>query len=109
MTNQLATRPLGIVAAAPFYGPAPPIEAVATIRAELLVVLAADDERVNATWPAYRAALDQAKVKYEVFQPPGTVHGFNNDTTPRFDAAAAKQAWEKTIALFGRTLRKVGA
>ena len=105
MTNTLATRPLGIVAAAPFYGPAPPVEDVAKITAELLVVLAADDERVNGTWPAYRAALDAAGITYELLQPAGTVHGFHNDTTPRFDADAAALAWQKTLALFDRTLR----
>jgi carboxymethylenebutenolidase len=105
MTNKLATRPLGIAAAAPFYGPAPPVEDVAKITAELLVVLAADDERVNTTWPGYEAALEAAGVTYEKFQPAGTVHGFHNDTTPRYDAAAAKEAWTRTLALFRRTLR----
>jgi carboxymethylenebutenolidase len=104
MTNFLATRLPQLRAAAPFYGVAPPLEDVARIKAEMLVVLAADDERVNAGWPAYKAALDQAKVKYELFQPEGTVHGFNNDTTPRYNEKAAHEAWAKALALFARRL-----
>jgi carboxymethylenebutenolidase len=105
MTNFLATQLPELRAAAPFYGSAPPLEDVGRIRAELLVVLAAEDERINAAWPAYQAALDKAGVKYQLLQPPGTVHGFNNDTTPRFNEAAAKAAWAATLALFKRTLR----
>jgi len=104
ITNFLATRLPHLRAAAPFYGMAPPVEEVPKIKAELLVVDAADDERINAAWPAYKEALDKAGVKYEFFQPPGTVHGFNNDTTPRYNEAAAHEAWAKTIALFKRTL-----
>jgi carboxymethylenebutenolidase len=105
MTNFLATQLPQLRAAAPFYGAPPPPEAVANIKAELLVVLAADDERINAGWPAYREALEKAGVKFELFQPAGTVHGFNNDTTPRYNEAAAQDAWAKTMALFARTLR----
>ena len=101
----LATRLPHIAAAAPFYGPAPPSEGVARIKAELLVVLAANDERVNAGWPAFETALKDAKVTYALYQPDGTQHGFNNDTTPRYDASAAQQAWARTLALFNRTLR----
>ena len=92
-------------AAAPFYGPAPAPEEAKQVKAELLVVLAETDERVNATWPPYEAALKAAKVKYAVYQPDGTQHGFHNDTTPRYDAAAAQEAWKRTLALFERTLR----
>ena len=105
MTNFLATQLPELRAAAPFYGSAPPLEDVEKIKAELLVVLAGDDERINAAWPAYRAALDKAGVKYELLQPAGTVHGFNNDTTPRYSEAAAKQAWTRMLALFNRVLR----
>jgi carboxymethylenebutenolidase len=105
MTNWLATQRPDLAAAAPFYGAPPPLEDVAKIRAELLVVLAADDERINAQFPAYQAALDAAKVRYFIFQPPGTQHGFHNDTTPRYDEAAAKEAWQRTLRLFERTLR----
>jgi len=104
ITNFLATHLPSLRAAAPFYGNPPPAEDVANIKAELLVVMAADDERVNAGWAAYKDALDKAAVRYEYFQPAGTVHGFNNDTTPRYNEEAAKQAWAKTIELFKRTL-----
>jgi len=104
MTNFLATQLPQLRAAAPFYGAAPPLEDVPKIKAEMLIVLAADDERINAAWPAYREALEKAGVKYELLQPAGTVHGFNNDTTPRYSEAAAKAAWAKTIGLFKRVL-----
>lgn len=104
MANFLAIQLPTLRAAAPFYGSAPPLEEVPDIKAEMLVVLAADDERVNAGWPAYEAALKQAGVRYGLYQPAGTQHGFNNDTTPRYDEAAAKEAWKRTIALFQRTL-----
>ncbi len=104
ITNFLATRLPGLLAAAPFYGSAAALEDVPRIRAELLVVLAENDERVNAGWPAYEAALKQADVTYTLLQPPGTQHGFNNDTTPRYHAAAAEQAWNAALALFERRL-----
>jgi carboxymethylenebutenolidase len=66
---------------------------------------AAVDERINANWPAYEAALKAAGVWYTAHQYPGTQHGFNNDTTPRFDAAAAGLAWDRTLAFFQQTLR----
>ncbi|MGY0556654.1 MULTISPECIES: dienelactone hydrolase family protein [unclassified Lysobacter] len=105
VANFLATRLPSLAAAAPFYGSAPPLDDVGTIKAELLVVLAANDERVNATWPAYEAALKKADVDYTLYQPAGTEHGFNNDTTPRYDEDAAREAWRRTVALFDRTLR----
>ena len=106
MANLLATRLPDLAAAAPFYGSAPPLEDVPKIKAELQVVLAANDDRINTAWPAYEAALKAAGVKYALYQPAGTQHGFNNDTTPRYDEAAAKEAWRRTLALFERTLRQ---
>jgi carboxymethylenebutenolidase len=106
MSHWLATQLPDLDAAAPFYGPAPAPEEAKKVKAELLVVLAANDERVNATWPPYEAALKAAGAKYSVYQPQGTQHGFHNDTTPRYDADAAKEAWTRTLALFDRTLRK---
>ena len=106
--NFLATRESRLVAAVPFYGVAPAAQDVPKIKAELLVVLAANDERVNATWPACEVALRAAGVHFELYQPAGTQHGFNNDTTPRYDKAAAAQAWQQTIDLFNRTLRNDG-
>jgi carboxymethylenebutenolidase len=105
MTNFLATQLPSLTAAAPFYGSAPDPEDVPKIHAEMLIVLAANDDRVNAKWPDYEKALKAAEVKYTLFQPPGTVHGFNNDTTPRFDESAAKEAWSLMLALFARKLK----
>lgn len=105
MVNFIATQRPALVAAAPFYGSAAPTGAVPAIRAEMLVVLAAKDDRINAGWPEYRAALEAAGVRHSLFQPDDTVHGFNNDTTPRYHEAAAKQAWDKVLALFDRTLK----
>jgi len=105
MSHWLATQLSDLDAAAPFYGPAPAPEEAKKVKAELLVVLAETDERVNTTWPPYEAALKAAKVDFAVYQPDGTQHGFHNDTTPRYDAAAAQEAWKRTLALFERTLR----
>jgi carboxymethylenebutenolidase len=109
IANVLATRLPQLKAAAPFYGVAPPTEDVAKIKAEVLVVLAANDDRVNATWPGYETALKSAGVRYTLLQPPGTQHGFNNDTTPRYDKDAAAEAWRRTLALFNRTLREAAS
>jgi carboxymethylenebutenolidase len=75
------------------------------IKAALLIQSAKVDERINASWPAYEAALKAANVRYERYLYPGTQHGFNNDTTRRFDAAAAKLAWERTLTHFNKHLR----
>jgi len=105
MVNVLATRWPDLAAAVPFYGAAPPAGSVAAIQAPLLLVFADNDEYVNRSWPGYEAALRAAGKRYEAHRYPGTQHGFNNDTTPRFDAAAAGQAWQRTVAFFNRTLR----
>lgn len=109
MTHYLATQVPDLQAAVPFYGPAAAVEDVPAIKAELLVVLAANDARVNATWPDYEAALQAAGIAYALYQPADTEHGFNNDTTPRYDEAAAAQAWSKMLALFARTLPELAA
>ncbi len=108
VVNFLATRLPHLRAAVPFYGVAPPVEDVAKIKAELLVVLAAKDQRVNAGWPPYELALKAAEVRYTLYRPRGTQHGFNNDTTPRYDKEAAAEAWRRTIALFNHAVRKRG-
>jgi carboxymethylenebutenolidase len=105
MVNWLATRLPDLRAGAPFYGAAAPTEQVAHIKAELLITFADNDERINAAWPVYEAALKAAGVRHEAHRYPGTQHGFNNDTTPRYEAAAAQLAWGRTLALFNRTLR----
>jgi carboxymethylenebutenolidase len=105
VVNMLATRLPDLGAAVPFYGQAPALDQVRTIRAPLLLVFADSDERINALWPPYEAALKAAHVPFEAVRYPGTQHGFNNDTTPRYDDAAAKKAWERTIGLFNSALR----
>ncbi len=104
IVNFLATRVPDLAGAVPFYGSAPPLDQVKAIKAPLLLHFADNDDRINATWPPYEAALKAAHVKYEAFKYPGTEHGFNNDTTPRYEPAAAKLAWQRTIAFFHRTL-----
>jgi carboxymethylenebutenolidase len=105
IVNMLATRVPDLGAAVAFYGSAPDLADVPKIRAPLLIHAAEQDPRINASWPDYEAALEAAKVSYERHLYPGTQHGFNNDTTPRYDAAAAKLAWERTLAFLGRHLR----
>ena len=104
IVHVLATRLTDLNAGVPFYGNVPAVSEAAKVKAPLLVQLAAVDERINATWPGYEAALKTAGAKYAVHQYPGTQHGFNNDTTPRYDAAAAKLAWERTVAFFKANL-----
>ena len=105
VVNLMATRLPELNAGAAFYGSPPPLDKVGAIKAELLHVFPEHDERLLASWPAYEAALKAAGVRFEAHKYPGTHHGFNNDTTPRFDEAAAKLAWGRTLALFNRTLR----
>lgn len=105
MVNYLATRLSDLAGGVPFYGSPPNLEDVAKIKCPLLIQSAEVDERINAAWPAFEAALKAANVQYERFLYPGTQHGFHNDTTPRYDAAAARLAWDRTIAFF----RKVTA
>jgi carboxymethylenebutenolidase len=106
IVNFLATRLPDLGAAVPFYGMAPAPETVATIKAPLQLHFAENDERINASWPPYEKALAAAHVPFEAHVYPGTQHGFNNDTTPRYDAPAAKLAWQRTIAFLHRTLGK---
>lgn len=105
IANFLATRVPELSAAVPFYGPAPAAQDVPQIKAPLLIHYASTDERINAGWPAYEQALKAAKVSYQAFVYPDTQHGFHNDTTPRYDPAAAKLAWQRTIEFFNRTLK----
>jgi len=97
IVHVLSTRMPDLNAGVPFYGNVPAPAEAAKVKAPLLVQRAAVDERINAAWPAYEAALKAAGVSVSDFQYPGTQHGFNNDTTPRYDAAAAKLAWARTI------------
>ncbi len=101
----LATQLPDLAAVVPFYGNHPPAEDAAKVRAPLLIHFAGVDERINAAWPAYEAALKAAGVRHTAHQYPGTQHGFNPDTPPRFDAAAAQLAWDRTLAFFAQHLR----
>jgi carboxymethylenebutenolidase len=100
IVHMLATRMPDLDAAVPFYGNAPAPAEAAKVKAPLLVQLADVDEWVDRSWRTYEPALKAAGVKYTAYRYPGTQHGFNNDTTPRYDAAAAKLAWERTVAFF---------
>jgi carboxymethylenebutenolidase len=105
MANALAVRiPDVIVAAVPFYGRQPATEDVPKIKASLLLHYAELDRRINAGWPDYEKALKAAGVNYTAHIYPAVNHGFHNDTTPRYDEAAAKLAWQRTIDFFNATL-----
>ena len=105
IANRLAVALPELAAAVPFYGSAPSLDDVSAIKAELLLHFAANDERVNASWPPYEAALKAAGVKYAAHVYPNTQHGFHNDTTPRYEEEAAQLAWSRTVEMFNRVLR----
>ncbi len=104
IANVLATRLPELRAAVPFYGIQPKAEDVARIRAPLLIHYAEHDDRINAGAAAYEAALQANHVRHQSFTYPGTQHGFNNDTTPRYDPAAAQLAWQRTIDFLRKNL-----
>jgi carboxymethylenebutenolidase len=104
MVNTLAVRMPQLAAGVPFYGAAPAVEEVPKIKAALLLHFAETDPGINGRWPPYEAALKASGIKYEAYVYPGTNHGFHNDTTPRYDEAAAKLAWQRTIDHFKKTL-----
>ena len=106
MAHFLATRIPDLAGAVPFYGNTPDPAEAAKVKAPLLIHFAEKDDRINAAWPAYEAALKAANAKYEAFTYPGTQHGFNNDTTPRYDEAAAKLAWQRTMDFFGKNVKR---
>jgi carboxymethylenebutenolidase len=105
IANMLATRLPDLGAAVPFYGGQARAEDVPNIKAPLLIQYAEKDDRINAGWPAYEAALKANKVNYTAYIYPGTQHGFNNDTTPRYDKAAATLAWQRTVDFFKKNLQ----
>ncbi|MDO6415670.1 dienelactone hydrolase family protein [Sphingomonas sp. BIUV-7] len=104
IVNMLATRVPTLLAAVPFYGAPPVLADVPKIKAEILVQHAGNDTRLVGLWPDYEKALTAAGVRHVGYVYPGVEHGFNNDTTPRFNKEAADLAWARTIALFKRTL-----
>jgi carboxymethylenebutenolidase len=106
VANFLATRVPDLGAAVPFYGSAAPADEVPKIKAPLLIHYAGTDTRINAGWPAFEAALKAAGVRYTMHMYEGASHGFNNDTTPRYDEKAATLAWSRTIEFFNANLRK---
>ncbi|WP_102110413.1 YghX family hydrolase [Oceaniglobus roseus] len=102
--NALAVAYPEMAASVPFYGRQPDAADVPSIQAPLLLHYAGLDERINAGWPAYKAALDAAGKTYEAYIYEGVNHGFHNDTTPRYDEAAATLAWQRTLDWFGKYL-----
>jgi len=105
VANNLAVRMPDLAAAVPFYGMQPSAEDVAKIKAPLLIHYAGLDNRVNAGWPAFEAALKANHITYTPYIYEGANHGFHNDTTPRYDKAAAELAWSRTLEFFNKTLR----
>ena len=103
--NYFATRIPELAASVPFYGIQAPLADVPKIKAPLLIHYASDDERINKGWPEYEAALKANNVRHEAHFYPNTQHGFHNDTTPRYDEAAAKLAWSRTVDFFNKHLR----
>lgn len=105
MVNHLAVA-LGedLTAGVPFYGAAPPGKDVAKIKSPLLLHFAENDARINGMWPEYEAALKADHVPYQMYQYKGTNHGFHNNSTPRYNQAAAELAWERTMSFFKQHL-----
>jgi carboxymethylenebutenolidase len=106
IVNMLAVR-LGsdLAAGVPFYGGQPAAADVPKIKASLAIHYASLDERINKGWPPYETALKENGVAHQMYMYEGTNHGFHNDTTPRYDEAAAKLAWQRTLELFNKQLR----
>ena len=105
VANTLAVRIPDLGAAVPFYGRQPAAADVAKIKAPLLIHYAGLDQNVNAGWPAFETALKANNVKYTAYIYDNVNHGFHNDTTPRYDKAAAELAWQRTIDFFNKTLK----
>ncbi|MCE4564571.1 dienelactone hydrolase family protein [Maribellus sp. CM-23] len=104
ISNMMAVQVPDLKAAVPFYGGQPETGDVPQIKAPLLLHFASLDQRVNAGWPAYEAALKANSKKYTAYMYEGVNHGFHNDTTPRYDETAAKLAWQRTINFFKANL-----
>ncbi len=105
ISNMMAVRISDLSAAVPFYGMQPAAEDVPKIKAPLMLQYAGLDTRVNDGWPAYELALKENKKEYVVYIYPGVNHGFHNDTTPRYDKAAAELAWTRTMDFFNQKLK----
>ena len=105
VANMMAVRISDLSASVPFYGGQPSADDVQKIKAPLLLQYAGLDTRVNEGWPAYEKALKEQKKEYTVYIYPDVNHGFHNDTTPRYDKAAAELAWQRTIDFFNAKLK----
>ena len=105
IVNLMAIRLPDLAAGVPFYGSQPPLDQVPNIKAPLLLHYAGLDTRINEGWPAYEAALKANKIEYTAYIYPNVNHGFHNDTTPRYDKAAAELAWQRTIDFFTEKLK----
>ena len=106
IVNLMAVHFPDLAAAVPFYGVQPSAGDTAKIRAPLLIHYAGLDERIDSGWPAWEKALDENHVRYRMYMYPGVNHGFHNDPTPRYDAAAATLAWSRTLAFFDEHLKR---
>ena len=105
IVNAMAVRFADLAGVVSFYGSQPAAAQVARIKSPLLLHYASNDQRINAGWPAYEAALKANGVKYDVYMYPDTEHCFHNDTTPRHNEAAARLAWQRTVDFFNKNLR----
>jgi carboxymethylenebutenolidase len=105
IVNQMAVRFPELDAAVPFYGRQPSAEDTARIKAPLLIHYAGEDAGINAAWPVWEQALKKYRIRYREYTYAGVQHGFHNDTTPRYDEAAAKLAWSRTLAFLSENLR----
>jgi carboxymethylenebutenolidase len=105
IANVIATRFPDLAGAVPYYGPQPTPGDAAKIRSPILAHYAGEDPHINAGIPAFESALQAKHVQHEMFTYPGTQHGFHNDTTPRYDDAAARLSWQRTLAFFKKNLK----
>jgi carboxymethylenebutenolidase len=105
ISNMMAVKIPDLGAAVPYYGRQPSEEDARKIKAPLLLQYAELDSRVNAGWPAFEAILKDKNIKYEAYIYPQVNHGFHNNTTPRYDEAAATLSWNRTIAFFNKKLK----
>jgi carboxymethylenebutenolidase len=106
IVNTMAVRFPDLAAAVSFYGAQPSAADTAKIKAPLLIHYAGLDEQTDAGWPAWKEALERNHIRYQEYMYPGANHGFHNDTTPRYDEAAAKLAWSRTLAFFNEHLKR---
>jgi len=105
VVNTIATRFPDLAAAVPYYGAQPKPEDAARIRSPMLLHYASEDHRITGGWPAFEKVLKAHHVEYHAYIYPHTQHGFHNDTTPRYDEAAAKLSWQRTLDFLGKHLK----